>query len=530
MKSVYINDIASWCNVECGKFVFTSYNYDLYVNDVLTTDLVIPDGITEIKSTFALSKITSIRIPSSVKAINAGSFSDTFLQDVYIDDLSSWCKIEFGDEYANPIRYKKLRLKENLITELIIPDDVTEIKKFAFYGASQLTSVKFNNVTTIGDSAFYYCSGLTTLDLPRVRTIADWAFGMNYNITSITLPYTLKEIEDYAFLGCPIKTVNNASALQLTKGSTSNGYVAYNADVINVIPAEFKVYDGNSDVILATSLEETFDMEKSPNALVFAQTTEENLPANYVVDGETKSIVLTDAQPFYSPSNIATKKLTYTRTFNNTNWQSLYLPFSIDYDDWKDYADVAYINNVHQWDDDNDGEIDRTVLEFITKKSGSIEPNKPYVIKPKQTGEVTFTSENATLYAAPETDGYVDCRSTTTEYTLYGTYQEKTDMYANGYYAMADGGFKQAESASVTLSPFRTYLKIESRTGTGTVQNARRINIMVDGVMDNEATGIQNILPTAVNDNENVFNLSGQKVSSNYKSIIIKNGKKFIKK
>jgi hypothetical protein len=51
-----------------------------------------------------------------------------------------------------------------LVTDLIIPDGITTIKKYAFYGCNNLTSVTFpDSVTTIENYTFDGCSSITSL-------------------------------------------------------------------------------------------------------------------------------------------------------------------------------------------------------------------------------------------------------------------------------------------------------------------------------------------------------------------------------
>ena len=69
--------------------------------------------------------------------------------------------------------------------------------------------------------------------------------------------------------------------------------------------------------------------------------------------------------------------LTYTRNFSHTGWQAWYMPFAMSYEDWSDQFDVARLNDVHQFDDDEDGVADRTELEVMYVKSGRIEANTP---------------------------------------------------------------------------------------------------------------------------------------------------------
>ena len=61
-----------------------------------------------------------------------------------------------GNEYANPLRYAgDLYIDGQLVTDLVIPDSVTEINAYAFYGCTGLTSVVIpDSVTSIGSYAF----------------------------------------------------------------------------------------------------------------------------------------------------------------------------------------------------------------------------------------------------------------------------------------------------------------------------------------------------------------------------------------
>ena len=94
----------------------------------------------------------------------------------------------------------------------VIPESVTSIGDYAFYGCSSLTSITIpESVTSIGNLAFYYCS----------------------NLTSITIPESVTSIGSGAFFYCgSLRKVINLSDLDIESGSSSHGFVAYCAEKV----------------------------------------------------------------------------------------------------------------------------------------------------------------------------------------------------------------------------------------------------------------------------------------------------------
>ena len=148
------------------------------------TDLVIPDGVTEIKA-YAFTgaqSLTSVSIPSSVSVIGKDAFTyDTGLKMVYISSLTSWCDIDFSTLYSNPLHFAghlSVGDDHSEITNLVIPEDVTDIKKYVFSGFTCLKTASIpNSVTIISDYAFDDCGNLVSVDLHEgITTIGDHAF------------------------------------------------------------------------------------------------------------------------------------------------------------------------------------------------------------------------------------------------------------------------------------------------------------------------------------------------------------------
>ena len=123
----------------------------------------------------------------------------------YLGTIAQWCGIQFRGSTENPLYYAhNLYINNSLVTDLIIPNTVTEIKDRAFVGATCLTSVTIgNSVTRIGYYAFSNCSGLTSVSIPNSVTIIDSnAFTGCSGLASVTIPNSVTGIGYYAFAGC----------------------------------------------------------------------------------------------------------------------------------------------------------------------------------------------------------------------------------------------------------------------------------------------------------------------------------------
>ncbi len=157
------------------------------------TSINIPDGVTSIGLCAFLNCISlpSISIPASVTWIEADAFLGCkALTSMDIKDLSAWCKISFSNDWSNPLmNVHHLFVNGEEVKDLIIPNDVTNIRNFAFIGCSYLNSITLHkNVTSIGSYAFSHCDGLTTISIPsNVTSIGQGAFTECNGVTSLRI-------------------------------------------------------------------------------------------------------------------------------------------------------------------------------------------------------------------------------------------------------------------------------------------------------------------------------------------------------
>ena len=178
----------------------TSIESDAFYNCSNLGSITIPEGVTSIGE-YAFNKcsrLTTITIPSSVTSIGKGAFYDC-------SSLSSFT----------------------------IPSSVISIGSYAFDGCSSLTSIIIpSSVTSIGEYTFAYCSSLTSIIIsPSVTSIGERAFYECSSLRAITILSGVTSIGESAFYNCSnLSLVINLSALNIQKGSTSNGHVAYYAE------------------------------------------------------------------------------------------------------------------------------------------------------------------------------------------------------------------------------------------------------------------------------------------------------------
>ena len=279
-------------------------------------------------------------------------------------------------------------------------------------------------------------------------------------------------------------------------------------------------YDGNGNPRWFERTYTASDLDANDQVTLPADVM---IGGNVRLTGEFKSTTGGDAYTLndgesWTPGTYS--PLTYKRTFNSTKYQALYIPFAMQYKDWSSYFDVYDINQVVEYDNNNDGVIDAAKLEVLKLTSGSIQANLPYVIKPKATGDAEILINSATLQA--DTENAMKLWSVDNDFTFYGTYHEVTDMYANGYYALGNGALVQAASAGTTLAPHRWYLTITDNQNN--TVNVGRLEIVELG---EGTTGIQqNILSK----NAQTFDLQGRKVQNTQKGhLYIMGNKKVIK-
>ena len=210
LTSVDISDLTAWCNIKFSGDESNPlyYAHHLYINGNEITNLDIPNDVTSIGdyAFTSCSGLASVTIPNSVTSIGNFAFRNC-------SGLTS-IQVESSNKYFDSRNNCNAIIDSNnqLILgckNTIIPNSVTSIGDYAFYGCSGLTSITIpNNVTSIDYGAFYRCTGLVYITLPnKLTSIGNNCFSGCKNLT---------------YIYCKAKDVPSANDYYLTFNNTGN--------------------------------------------------------------------------------------------------------------------------------------------------------------------------------------------------------------------------------------------------------------------------------------------------------------------
>ncbi len=165
------------------------------------------------------SSLKDIDLPESIETLGLGFIGGTQIEEIQIpkslksgssalDGANELKKVEFEEGTETIItgicEVNYFNYSENKIEEIIIPDGVTEIERYAFVGCTNVKEINLpETLETIGYYAFGSCTGLESIKIPsKVKTIGYHAFEYCSSLKMIILPESIESIETDAFSGC----------------------------------------------------------------------------------------------------------------------------------------------------------------------------------------------------------------------------------------------------------------------------------------------------------------------------------------
>ncbi len=226
----------------------------------------------------------------------------------------------------------------------------------------------------------------------------------------------------------------------------------------------------------------------------------------HVSDASDWIKVVSDQAPIgHGPKDA--KKFAYNRTFKSDNWNSIMVPFDIP--NYREvFGDVKALKlNLNDFKKDN--------ICFEHCEENDIKANTPYIITgdfkeapyyietipniPNNQSEITIVGKKLTFHGVNNSNTYMGKTKTENKYILH------------------DGQLYGTDKSDAKLPPYRWYI-------TSPKSNKAKINFSIEDF----TTSIQTTKDYNKADGT-IFNLAGQKVTTNYKGIVIINGKKVIR-
>lgn len=572
IKNNAFNNCNSLQSIQLPSTLTSIGNY-AFANTGLTS-IIIPASITEIKSgTFEGAKLTyvslpenltaiknkafynngttisTLNIPASVTSIGDLAFDKTTINDIYVNNTPRHLQISVSDPFN-----KVSGMHIHVFTQMAgIFSNSTNWSSYSAYfvgdiAIKHITAVELDQTTlSLNPNTVFQ---LTASILPEDADVKDLVFTTsNPNIVSVINEYT-GQIKSgtqngVATITCTaadgtgyyaecVVTVSNqfvpASNITLNKQNLKmNAGTSFQLKAtISPANATYKsaTWESSDETVATVDADGWVHAIKAGNATITAQSTDGyvSTTCDIVVSLDTYEITDNGNNNYTNSEDAHVNTLTYKRRYNHLDWQCFYVPFDMSYDDWKDVIEVATINNIHQYDDNNDGIADRTEIELLYQRNGrTLKAHTPCMIRAKKADTnnyQTITVSDTNLKKAEEKT--LDCASVSTKFVFHGIYNQLSGsvMVDNSYYSMSRGKFAKATDSNGNLGGFRWFLEIIDRN-SGNSSLAKTGNISIVAIDEDEVTGIANIENGIDNKIVSIFDVNGRKMNGFRKGLNI---------
>ncbi len=202
--------------------------YALYEANYLQS-IQLPEGISELKTHafYGCKNLISVTLPQTLVSVGREAFSgcaalETLVLPDSVESLgyqafynctklsnlhlpASWTACPSYNGINTGISYQgRLFVGCKALTEIVLPEGMTQIPDYAFYNASYLQSITVpESITELKEYAFAGCSALTQISLPQTLvSVGRQAFSSCTSLETLVLPDSVESLGHQAFYDC----------------------------------------------------------------------------------------------------------------------------------------------------------------------------------------------------------------------------------------------------------------------------------------------------------------------------------------
>ena len=323
------------------------------------------------------------------------------------------------------------------------------------------------------------------------------AYSESHNVSSIYTLQGLDRFQCFSVSSTPFSAQNGTLLILPIKAQKTLAEGTYQA---TISPIEFVQTDATPD---------------RPDAVTFNITVDRN--------------VVLDETSIVPPASASGVNVQVKRTIDANKWSTICLPFAMQEDMVKEcFGDDVLLCDFAGTETyfDNDNNVTRITVNFNDAKA--IAANHPYIIRVSQP-VAEFSVENVDIVAG-EDEAFVEfdngmSGSRRVVYSgFYGTYHAGTLL--DKYTLFLSDNLFWYSMGKTKLKAFRAYFNFLDVL-TEMEEAGAKVNLRTN----NHETGINSTGGFRQTDaTKSTYNLAGQRVGSNFKGIVIVNGKKQLKK
>lgn len=250
LMNVYIYNLENWFNIDFEAIDSNPLFYasNLYLNDQLLTDLIIPDSIYTVKNYtfFSCESIKSVKFTNAITTI--GDYSFAKCKNLANVELGNSVQKIGESAFEECINLKNINIPNSVksinysafsktgLIEVKIPKNVSEFKGTALKGCPYLNKItvdkdnktydsRDNCNAVILTSANKLLVGCNNTSIPHtVNSISVFSFNTCEGLNEIIIPYGVNEILEGTFMNCSqLQSVTFTKNLKYIEGNTFYG-------------------------------------------------------------------------------------------------------------------------------------------------------------------------------------------------------------------------------------------------------------------------------------------------------------------